>query len=102
MWNAVQMEDGNWYGVDVTWDDQTENTNYKYIYHDFFLVGSDTRDKYFGKKPFCQSHQASGYFTSASYSKEFAYPVLLSSAYVPGANITTTTAPSRNRHFVLD
>ena len=22
MWNAVQMDDGNWYGVDVTWDDQ--------------------------------------------------------------------------------
>lgn len=22
MWNAVQMNDGNWYGVDVTWDDQ--------------------------------------------------------------------------------
>ena len=21
MWNAVQMEDGKWYGVDVTWDD---------------------------------------------------------------------------------
>ena len=22
MWNYVQMEDGNWYAVDVTWDDQ--------------------------------------------------------------------------------
>ena len=22
MWNAVQMDDGKWYGVDVTWDDQ--------------------------------------------------------------------------------
>lgn len=22
MWNYVQMEDGQWYGVDVTWDDQ--------------------------------------------------------------------------------
>ena len=22
MWNAVKPEDGNWYAVDVTWDDQ--------------------------------------------------------------------------------
>lgn len=21
MWNNVQMNDGNWYGVDVTWND---------------------------------------------------------------------------------
>ncbi len=26
MWNAVQMEDRNWYGVDVTWDDQDWGT----------------------------------------------------------------------------
>ena len=34
-WNLVQMEDGKWYAVDVTWDDG--NT----IDYTYFLVGSD-------------------------------------------------------------
>lgn len=90
MWNAVKMEDDKWYGVDVTWDDQTEN--YERIYKEFLLVGSDTRDKTFGRKQFSQSHQASGFFTNADFSIEFVYPPLSLSAYVPDANMTTTTA----------
>lgn len=34
MWNAVQMDDGKWYGVDVTWDDQSS------IMHTYFLKPS--------------------------------------------------------------
>ncbi|MEE1087042.1 MAG: transglutaminase domain-containing protein [Schaedlerella sp.] len=26
MWNLVQMEDGNWYGVDITWDDNIDES----------------------------------------------------------------------------
>lgn len=51
MWNAIQMEDGKWYFVDLTWDDQESR-----IYYDFFLIGSDTRDTYFGGYKFSESH----------------------------------------------
>ncbi len=37
MYNYVQMEDGNWYLVDTTWDDQSFG-----IVYDYFLVGSDS------------------------------------------------------------
>lgn len=37
MWNYVQMEDGLWYGMDVTWDDQDSGMRLEY-----FLAGSNT------------------------------------------------------------
>ena len=56
-WNAVRMEDGNWYAVDVTWDDQVSG-----IYYDFFLVGGESVPENFQKLPFNQSHVAMGDF----------------------------------------
>lgn len=50
MWNAVQMENGYWYGVDVTWDDQTN------ICYDFFLAGTYTVAPNFGYITFGNSH----------------------------------------------
>ncbi|MDD2362561.1 MAG: transglutaminase domain-containing protein [Oscillospiraceae bacterium] len=92
MWNAVKMEDNKWYGVDVTWDDQTEYNNY--IYRDYFLVGSSTEAKKFQNSlPFSESHLESGYFTSSEISKEFTYPPLALNAYVPGGSIIVTTQP---------
>lgn len=41
-WNVVQMEDGEWYLLDSTWDDQTSNTYYSY-----FLIGNDTKAPWF-------------------------------------------------------
>ena len=38
-WNAVQLDDGNWYFVDVTWDDPRCPDMVEY---DYFLIGSDT------------------------------------------------------------
>ncbi len=53
LWNAVQMEDGLWYLIDVTWDDQTR------IYHDFFLSGTETVcSAGFGGTAFNKSHIA--------------------------------------------
>ena len=47
MWNYVQMENGVWYAVDATWDDQST------IMYDFFLVGSETySSSAFGTKKF--------------------------------------------------
>lgn len=53
MWNAVQMDDGEWYLLDITWDDQT--ATYKIVY-DYFLSGSQTTDEHFGGEIFSQSH----------------------------------------------
>ncbi len=37
MWNCVQMEDGKWYLVDATWDDQESR-----IYYTYFLANANT------------------------------------------------------------
>ena len=39
VWNYVQMEDENWYAVDVTWDD-TDGANGIELKHQYFLKGS--------------------------------------------------------------
>ncbi len=54
MWNAVQMDDGLWYLLDVTWDDKTENLSK--TFYDFFLIGKNTYDVNFGKRKFSESH----------------------------------------------
>ena len=57
-WNLVQMEDGKWYGIDVTWDDQTSRNG---IFYDYFLVGSNTYScKAFGDLQWSGSHEADG------------------------------------------
>lgn len=73
-WNYVQMQDGKWYGVDVTWDDHDK------IYYDYFLSGSSTVAKNFGNDTFSQSHIESGYFSTTSPMKLIC-PVLNSTAY---------------------
>lgn len=67
MWNAVQMDDGLWYLLDTTWDDQDELG----IYRDFFLIGLQTKDTYFTGKAFNVSHISDGspYLPSLSYSQ---------------------------------
>lgn len=37
MWNAVKMDDGLWYIVDLTWDDGSDTPNW-----DYFLIGMNT------------------------------------------------------------
>ncbi len=41
-WNMVQMEDGEWYLLDSTWDDQTN-----YTYYSYFLIGNNTKAPWF-------------------------------------------------------
>lgn len=38
MWNNVKMDDGEWYNLDLTWDDSDNEA----LSHDYFLVGSQT------------------------------------------------------------
>lgn len=56
MWNAVQMDDGKWYLLDLTWDDQGSRGTF----YDFFLVGLNTVDTYFGGNAFSVSHISDG------------------------------------------
>lgn len=41
MWDYVQMDDGKWYAVDVTWDD-LDGKNGAAMKHEYFLKGSDS------------------------------------------------------------
>lgn len=41
MWNYVQMDDGEWYGVDLTWDDRDGKNNIQFT-RNYFLKGSKT------------------------------------------------------------
>lgn len=76
-WNAVRMEDGKWYAVDVTWDDQESK-----IYYDFFLVGGDTVPKNFRDISFRQSHvEVNDFYQNGMVI--MATPTLNSTAYVP-------------------
>ncbi len=38
MWNNVKMDDGEWYNLDLTWDDSQADA----VGYDYFLVGSQT------------------------------------------------------------
>ena len=75
MWNYVQMENGVWYAVDATWDDQST------IMYDFFLVGSETYSSAaFGTKKFVTTHIPSGKWTTSA-DCVFSYPILRTTAY---------------------
>ena len=75
MWNYVQMENGVWYAVDATWDDQSTTM------YDFFLVGSETYSSAaFGTKKFVTTHIPSGKWTTSA-DCVFSYPILRTTAY---------------------
>ena len=85
MWNLVQMEDGRWYAVDLTWDDQESG-----LRHEFFLTGAEEFAPAFGPGRFEQTHQANGDF-SGTGAMVFDYPPLSDTAYLREGG---TTAPT--------
>lgn len=85
MWNAVQMEDGKWYGVDATWGDQNGS-----ILYDYFLAGSSTPGRASQNRTFSQSHLAFNVVSTCTISSTWVnetinikieYPQLAQSAY---------------------
>lgn len=80
-WNLVKLE-GNWYGLDITWDDMT--AEYDKIFYDFFLVGSNTVPESFEQVDFNTSHVLHQYFSEPQIS--FTIPMLSNSAYSISAN----------------
>lgn len=75
-WNYVQMEDGLWYAVDVTWNDKANAEPTK----DYFLVGLQSK-----KSPtsatFAESHLPSGHFSDGNY-EDFVFPALSDTTYI--------------------
>lgn len=80
MWNYVKMEDGEWYGVDCTWDDTDSSSNP--VRYNYFLKGSES---------FNLNHtHDTEYYTTA-----FTYPELCAENYIysvsqPVTNTVTT------------
>lgn len=74
-WNYVKMEDGKWYLVDATWDDQSA-----YVYNDHLLIGTDTMTPHFEPSvPDDEIHVATGAFFSTGNALQ--YPSLSTDAY---------------------
>lgn len=71
MWNYAYMPDGNWYGVDVQWDDQDA------LNHTYFLCGSQTKGF---NNTFAKEHIEKQYF-STDPSITYVYPVIAENAY---------------------
>ena len=78
-WNEVKMDDGKWYGVDVTWDD---TGGYKPIYT-HFLCGKNTVDEYSAANATFSNehHPDAGIFMSNEAT--FFYPELADERYQP-------------------
>ena len=79
-WNMVQMEDGEWYTLDATWDDQASN-----IYYSYFTIGSDTKAPYFNHNTVADStvHIAHGQLFDDP-PKALTYPTLSKDSYGVG------------------
>lgn len=73
MWNYVQMENGIWYAMDVTWNDIQSQVHYKH-----FLAGnSSTPSNY--RESFFSNHYQNGKWRV--YQFKFTYPQISSLAY---------------------
>lgn len=66
MWNYVQLEDGNWYAIDVTWNDTAQTERY-------FLRGTDF---------FSKNHTPTGVFMPGEQTLSFVYPTVSTTDYV--------------------
>lgn len=78
MWNYVNLENGNWYLVDVTWDDQSDATWYTY-----FLAGSNTVS--WSQVTIGEERVLYTNFSSSENSVNFSYPYLSGQSYFEDA-----------------
>ena len=86
MWNYVRMDDGIWYAVDATWDDQKQKT-----YDDYLLVGGKSVSPAISEgRTFSDTHEPTGYFTTDTTTMQFRYPTLSEQAYVRRVQLNQT------------
>ena len=110
MWNYVQMEDGNWYAVDVTWDDpvikdSSGTTSSGNGVKTYFLVGGNTIVDETTNKTFNGNHTANTTFmedgSGNPANAKFAYPELSAEKYEKPATITfSSTYPGWESGFI--
>lgn len=101
-WNYVQMDDGKWYGMDVTWDDQDDST-----YYDYFLTGSESINAVFGKKKFGDGTKDNGdhvnegmHFSDGKY--VLTYPAISTQSYTGVIQMWNSEATFDNtRNFMF-
>lgn len=79
-WNMVQMEDGEWYTLDSTWNDQSDQ-----IFYSYFLIGSNTKAPYFSGSTVADStiHIPTGKLFSSAETA-LVYPTLSTDTYGVG------------------
>ena len=75
MWNYVRMEDGFWYMLDTTWDDQKT-----YISRKYFLSGGEEKG-FTGNTIAVERQELYTNFSKSKYSVNFALPVLSDQGY---------------------
>ena len=75
MWNYVQMEDGFWYMLDTTWDDQKT-----YISRKYFLSGGEEKG-FTGNTIAVERQELYTNFSKSEYSVNFALLVLSDQGY---------------------
>ena len=79
IWNYVQMNDGKWYVVDVTFDDPIMSDGSQGKFYDYFLVGSNASVNGGRIK---ETHTGSGYsISTVSVYKPFKLPKLAKKSF---------------------
>ncbi len=90
MWNYVQMDDGNWYAIDVTWDDYDGDYGLEMIYR-YYLKGSDEFFvKHTQENDYNLSHLEYPEIVSWNYGEQYA-DVYVTTATTTKPTTTTTT-----------
>lgn len=74
MWNSIQLPDGQWYGVDATWDDQPGG-----IEDVYYAAGRNTEGFFMS---YGREHREIANFNS-QFSQSFVYPLLAAERYAP-------------------
>ena len=80
-WNYVKMNNGQWYGVDCTWDDQDSR-----IFYTYFLIGSNT--EVFNNEIFSGDHRPDDQVMSNPTNNPLVYPPLATEKYIPATGIS--------------
>ena len=95
-WNYVQMDDGNWYAIDSTWDDLASSGSGFY----YFLVGSDSPSS--GSDTFSAKHTPTGALYNYS-GFALTYPTLSTTPYskVVGKYNSTLAVDKTNNYIYL-
>ena len=86
MWNYVQMEDGKWYLVDVTWDDYDGKNGIEVCY-DWFLKGS----KGLGSKHVPEDYASTSFVYPTLAEDDFDPENVVTTAHTTTTTTTTTT-----------